>query len=182
MQVVWTCWRCVGAWVTGLGACSADSAQTGCCGCLAQWQRDNKAATQGEGTDRGPRMSRVNCPPKTLPLFFPKILSCFKICCPCTFHVSAKRRWWCLQHCLGCVCVYDVRGCLHIMLACLGVCFYLRSAVYRFSTGFKLKSNHSRTEVDSTCAMSLKSFDSLPLSLLLSICLYSASQGWITQR
>lgn len=104
-QVVWTCWQCVCVWVTGLGACSADSAQTGCCGCLAQWQRDNKAATQGEGTDRGPRMSRVNCPPKTLPLFFPKILSCFKICCPCTFHVSEKRRWWCLQHCLRCVCV-----------------------------------------------------------------------------
>lgn len=43
VQVVCTCWHC---------ACECErrfsTNQTGCCGCLAQWQRDNTTTTQGE--------------------------------------------------------------------------------------------------------------------------------------
>lgn len=62
------------------------------------------------GVGSGPHMSKVHCPgillsPKILPMSFLKTLSCFKICCVCVFHVSEKRRWWWLQHCLWCMCV-----------------------------------------------------------------------------
>ena len=82
-----------------------------------------------------------------------------------------------------CVCVSVGLWCdrMFTYYACVPGRVFLPAFSW-FSTGFKLKSNHSRTEVDSTCAVSLRSFDSTPLSLLLSICLYSASQGWITLR
>lgn len=79
---------------------------------------------------------------------------------------------------LRCVCVYDwVTGCLYITLACLDMFFYLCSAVYQLSTGWsQMKSYRNRSDATHACAVSCDRNDSLPLSLLLSICLYCASQ------
>lgn len=108
LQVVSTCWQLVCVWVTGLQHERRFSTNR------LLWLSGSVTGQQDSHPGRGEPIgapheqsapSRDSALAKILPLSFPKILSCYKICCVCAFHVSEKRRWWWLQHCLRCVCV-----------------------------------------------------------------------------
>lgn len=153
LQVVSTCWQRVCVWVTGLQHERRFSTNR------LLWLSGSVTGQQDNHPGRGQpigaphdysALSRDFALPKILPLPFPKILSCYKICCVCAFHVSEKRRWWWLQHCLRCVCVLMIgyriiRQCLRAWVCFYGGCFT------NFSQGFsQMKLFKNRNSTDAT--------------------------------
>lgn len=68
------------------------------------------------------------------------------------------------------VCFYDCEtGCLYLRFACPGLLFSLFSAFHRGRSHWKAEGTY-------LTAPSSDQSDALPLSLLLPVCLYSASQ------